>query len=282
MPAGVTGPATKRPGPASTRSPTPTCGRCATGCAASLVEFVRERTVHERLQRGEPIEYALAANTFDPDRLTIGFARRLATYKRLHLLLLEPERALALGNEMQLLVAGKAHPSDETAKRLAQQLFELKDAEQIRGRVAFLEDYDLSIAAPLVSGCDVWLNLPRAPLEASGTSGMKSALNGGLNLSVLDGWWAEAYDGENGWGIDGSIDDASEQERDHRDAHALYDLLEHEVLPLFRDRDDDGIPRGWVKRVKASLRTNGPRFSASRMLADYERLIYGDALTSSP
>jgi starch phosphorylase len=248
---------------------------------ASLVDFVRERTVHERLQRGEPIEYALAANTFDPDRLTVGFARRLATYKRLHLLLLEPERALALGNELQLLVAGKAHPSDETAKRLAQQLFELKDAEAIRGRVAFLEDYDLSIAAPLVAGCDVWLNLPRAPLEASGTSGMKSALNGGLNLSVLDGWWAEGYDGENGWGIDGSIDDAGEQERDHRDAQALYDLLEHEVLPLFRDRDDDGIPRGWVRRVKASLRTNGPRFSASRMLRDYERRIYGDALTRS-
>ena len=161
MRAGAIAPATKTPGRASTRSPTPTCGPCATRCRASLVDFVRERTVHERLQRGEPIEYALEANTFDPDRLTVGFTRRLATYKRLHLLLLEPERALALGNELQLLVAGKAHPSDETAKRLAQQLFELKDAEAIRGRVAFLEDYDLSIAAPLVAGCDVWLNLPR-------------------------------------------------------------------------------------------------------------------------
>ncbi len=281
MRAGAIAPATKTTWAGVDKIPDADLWAVRNQMRASLVDFVRERTVHERLQRGEPIEYALEANTFDPDRLTVGFARRLATYKRLHLLLLEPERALALGNELQLLVAGKAHPSDETAKRLAQQLFELKDAEAIRGRVAFLEDYDLSIAAPLVAGCDVWLNLPRAPLEASGTSGMKSALNGGLNLSVLDGWWAEGYDGENGWGIDGSIDDAGEQERDHRDAHALYDLLEHEVLPLFRARDDDGIPHGWVKRVKASLRTNGPRFSASRMLRDYERRIYGDALTRS-
>ncbi|MGH8976962.1 MAG: alpha-glucan family phosphorylase [Acidimicrobiia bacterium] len=241
----------------------------------ALVDLVRERTATERLQRGESIEYATAAErTFDEQRLTIGFARRLATYKRLHLLLLEPERALALGADLQVLIAGKAHPSDEAAKRVGQRLFELKGAEQIRGRVAFLEDYDLSTAVPLVAGCDVWLNLPRPPLEASGTSGMKAALNGGLNVSVLDGWWAEAFDGTNGWGIDGSVDDADEDERDQRDANALFDVLEREVVPLFNDRDADGIPRGWIARVKASLRTNGPRFSAGRMLRDYEQNIY--------
>ena len=181
---------------------------------ARLVEYVRRKTVADRLARGEPIPYVeSAALTFDPGVLTVGFARRVAAYKRLDLLIRDPARALALlhgPRRLQLVISGKAHPSDDGAKRLVQRIFELKDVAGATGYVAFLEDYDLEIARQLVAGCDVWLNLPRPPLEASGTSGMKVALNGGLNLSVLDGWWPEAYDGSNGWALpaDGMQDDA--------------------------------------------------------------------------
>ena len=157
---------------------------------------------------------------FDPDALTIGFARRLATYKRLHLLVQDAERALKLlsnGRPVQLVLAGKAHPRDDGGKRMVQHLFTFKWAPEIGGRVVYLDDYDLSSAARMVRGCDVWLNLPRPPLEASGTSGMKSAVNGGLQLSVLDGWWAEGYDGENGWALPGE-EDADHGAQDHRDA----------------------------------------------------------------
>ena len=140
-------------------------------------------------------------------------------------------------------------------------------------RTGFVEDYDLAVATRIVAGCDVWLNLPRPPLEASGTSGMKSMLNGGLNLSMLDGWWAEAYDGANGWGV--TAEPARDEwERDTRDAQIVMDLLEDEVIPLFYQRDADGVPRGWVKRIKHSLRSNGPRFCAARMLDDYVRAVY--------
>ena len=184
---------------------TPSCGRCATRSGRGWCEFVRRRTVSDRLARGEPISYVeAAARTFDPQVLTLGFARRVAAYKRLDLLIHDASRALALlqgPRRLQLIISGKAHPSDDGAKRLVQRIFELKDVAGARGYVAFLEDYDLEIAHQLVAGCDVWINLPRAPLEASGTSGMKAALNGGLNLSVLDGWWPEAYDGSNGWAL---------------------------------------------------------------------------------
>jgi starch phosphorylase len=154
-------------------------------------------------------------------------------------------------------------------------VFELAGSVGITSRVAFLENYDLSVAAPIVGGCDVWLNVPRPPLEASGTSGMKSAANGGLNLSVLDGWWVEGYDGHNGWEIDGSaLDGEDDAAQDARHAHALYDLLEHEVIPLFHDRDGDGIPRKWLAMVRDSLKTNGPRFSAARMVGEYAESIY--------
>ena len=143
----------------------------------------------------------------------------------------------------------------------------------VAGQVAFLEDYDLSFAAQLMAGCDVWINVPRPPEEASGTSGMKAALNGALNLSVLDGWWAEAYDGTNGWGVDGEMD-ADHEAQDQRHAAAVLDLLEAEVVPLFHDRDPDGVPRRWLDRVRNSLRTNGPRFSAARMVHDYRDQIY--------
>ena len=243
-----------------------------------FVEYVRDRSVATRLARSEDREMVAAAERgFSADALTIGFARRLATYKRLYLLTLEPQRVADLiANEerpMQLILAGKAHPNDEEGKRSAQGVFSFKQLAHAAERVAFLDNYDLGIAAHLVAGCDLWVNLPRPPLEASGTSGMKAVLNGGLNLSVLDGWWAEAFDGENGWGISG--DTAYDPGiQDTRDAAAFYDLLEHEVAPLFYDRGADGIPHGWVGRIKCSLRTNGPRFSATRMVRDYIDTTY--------
>ena len=174
------------------------------------------------------------------------------------------------GPPLQMVVAGKAHPLDDNAKQMLVDVFGLSQAVGNHSRVAFLENYDLSVAAPIVGGCDVWVNLPRPPLEASGTSGMKSAANGGLNLSVLDGWWVEGYDGENGWEIDGdALHDDDEAAQDARHAHALYDLLEQQVIPLFHDRDADGIPRRWLAMVKRSLATNGPRFSAARMVEEY-------------
>ncbi len=244
-----------------------------------LVESVRRRSVADRLRRGESIDYVQAPAHFDPDVLTLGFARRLAEYKRLHLLTHDPARALRLLEDpypVQLFFAGKAHPRDEGAKRIVQTMFALKASPHVAGRVAFLEDHDLSLGAELVAGCDVWINLPRPPLEASGTSGMKAALNGGLNLSVLDGWWMEIYDGENGWAINGNVD-PDNAAKDARDAGALYDLLENQVLPLFYERGSDGIPHGWVKKMKASLYSIAPRFSATRMLDEYVQKVYAPA-----
>jgi starch phosphorylase len=212
----------------------------------------------------------------DPNFLTIGFARRLAAYKRLHLVTRDPERMMRMlegPRPMQFLFAGKAHPKDEGAKAILQTMFKLKPDPRVGGRVAFLEDYDMGVASLMVAGCDVWCNLPRPPLEASGTSGMKAAFNGTLNLSVLDGWWAEAYDGTNGWAIDGT-EDPNTDAKDARDASAFYDLLEKEVIPLFYNRDANGIPRGWVARMKASLKTIGPQFCATRMVDEYVRNIY--------
>ncbi len=244
--------------------------RCA--LRAKLVATVRERSVVDRLGRGEAMDYVeAAAAAFDPDRLTIGFARRVATYKRIHLLTVDVARGLRTLNgphRNQLLLAGKAHPSDEEAKRAVQWIFRLKRGPDVAGRVVYLEDYDLALAAALTAGCDLWLNLPRPPNEASGTSGMKSMLNGGLQLSVLDGWWAEAFDGTNGWAIDSAPDeDLSRQ--DARDNAALFDLIEKEVGPSFYDRDAAGVPLAWVRRIKASLRTLGPRFCAARMVREY-------------
>ena len=244
-----------------------------------LVEYVKVKSVQDRLLRGEDPESVMAvAETFAEDTLTLGFARRIATYKRLFLLTYDPERVrriFADGPPLQMVVAGKAHPLDDNAKQMLVDVFGLSNAVGITSRVAFLENYDLSVAAPIVGGCDVWLNVPRPPLEASGTSGMKSAANGGLNLSVLDGWWVEGYDGRNGWEIDGAgspgEDDAAQ---DARHAHALYDLLEQQVIPLFHDRDERGIPVGWLRMVRDSLKTNGPRFSAARMVAEYAERIY--------
>jgi starch phosphorylase len=233
--------------------------------------------VADRLARGEPLDYVeQAALKFDPQVLTVGFARRVASYKRLHLLVASTARALALlagPRPIQVVIAGKAHPADDGAKRMVQSIFALKHQPLAGARVAFLEDYDLDMARKIVAGCDVWVNLPRPPLEASGTSGMKAMLNGALNLSVLDGWWSEGFQGTNGWAIR-SEPGPDEAIQDARDADALYCLLEQAVVPLFHERDALGIPAGWVQQIKTSLRSLGPIFNTARTLSDYLVQMY--------
>jgi starch phosphorylase len=244
---------------------------------AELIAMVRERSVIERLARGEAKEHAhAAAERLDENALTIGFARRLATYKRLDMLLADPDRMLALlgadDRPVQLLVAGKAHPKDDGGKRLVTRLFEFRHHPQFAGRVVFLDDYDLALGASLVRGCDVWVNLPRPPLEASGTSGMKNAVNGGLQLSVLDGWWPEAYNGRNGWAISGDAD-PDHGAQDVRHADDFYRLLGEEVVPTFYE-GGDGPPHRWLEMVRDSLATIAPKFSATRMVSDYVHRMY--------
>lgn len=243
-----------------------------------LVDYVRAKSVRDRLSRGEEATYVRAAwETFSHDTLTIGFARRVAAYKRLYLLARLTENGILEGLDrsptpFQLVLAGKAHPADHEAKEDLRNRFQLKHSPEISKRVVFLEDYDLAVARILTWGVDLWLNLPRPPLEASGTSGMKVALNGGLNLSVLDGWWDEAFTGTNGWGI--RSPEADPHTQDEHDAQALAELLRNEVIPLFYERDAAGIPRGWLAKVKASLRTLVGQFSATRMLREYVALLY--------
>jgi len=244
---------------------------------AALVGYVRGRGSGDRLRRGEPLDAVrAAADAFDKNRLTVGFARRLAIYKRIHLLSRDRDRISGLlrdAHGMQLVMAGKAHPRDDEAKGAVPGIFDLARYGGPQARIVFLENHDLSMARALAAGCDVWVNLPRPPLEASGTSGMKVALNGGLNLSVLDGWWAEGYDGSNGWAISGEID-PDHGAQDARHAAALLDLLEHQVLPLFAETDSEGIPRRWIAMVRHSLRTLGPFVSSERMVGEYERRAY--------
>jgi starch phosphorylase len=244
-----------------------------------LIAYVRHKSELDRLQRGERIEYVRgAATTLDARALTLGFARRLALYKRVYLLAHDPERATRLITgqpPVQLVVSGKAHPADEDGKNALRDVFALKRrSKEAANRIVVLEDYDMSVAHELVAGCDVWVNLPRRPMEASGTSGMKTTYNGALQLSVLDGWWAEAYDGSNGWAIDGH-EGGDPQASDERDATTFLDLLEHQVIPLFYDRDESGVPQGWCRMVKAALRTCAPQFTAARMLNEYVERIYG-------
>ncbi len=244
---------------------------------ADLLSWARERTAQDRVRRGVPFENIEAsASALDDDVLTVGFARRVASYKRLYILGLDADRALQLLDDpepIQLLLAGKAHPSDDGAKGMVRDLFNLRGAPQVISRVSFLEDYDLDMGFRLTTGCDVWLNLPRPPLEASGTSGMKSVLNGGLNVSVLDGWWAEGFDGTNGWGLSGEVtDDPAGQDQQH--TAEMLDAFTHEVCPMFYRRDDAGIPQEWLARVRASLKTMAWRFTATRMMRDYRDGIY--------
>lgn len=238
---------------------------------ARLVAWARERLAMHLAQRGEPADRVLAAaSVLDPKALTIGFARRFAEYKRPTLLLNQPERLRRLltdpARPVQLIVAGKAHPRDDAGKRLIADLIAVAADPAVRDRMVFLEDYDLEHAAHLVQGVDLWLNTPRYPLEASGTSGMKVLVNGGLNLSERDGWWAEAHDPAVGWTIGdaGAVhaDDAAEAEQ-------LYRLLEDEVVPAFHERDADGLPRAWLAQMRASMTRLTPRFSANRMVAEY-------------
>ena len=215
----------------------------------------------------------------DPERLTIGFARRFATYKRASLLLSRPERLARLladsERPIQLLVAGKAHPADEAGKDVIQQVVDFAREPAAAGRVLFLEDYEMTLARRLVQGVDVWLNTPRRPLEASGTSGMKAALNGGLNCSILDGWWAEAYSPAYGFAIEGSWGEgATEAEQDEADAEALYAVLEEQVLPAYYERDDAGLPQRWIALMRESIAVLGPRFGSARMVAEYVERLY--------
>jgi len=247
-----------------------------------LIAYVRQKSERDRLQRGEQIEYVRgAATTLDAGALTLGFARRLALYKRVYLIAHDPERATRLLTRqppVQLVVAGKAHPLDEDGKHALRDVFALKRrSREAANRIVVLEDYDLAVAREMVAGCDVWINLPRRPMEASGTSGMKATFNGALQLSVLDGWWAEAYDGSNGWAIDGH-ESGDPGEVDARDGATFYDLLEHQVIPLFYDRGEDGVPHGWCRMVKAALRTCAPRFTTARMLDEYVQRVYGSGM----
>ncbi|MBO0837515.1 MAG: alpha-glucan family phosphorylase, partial [Actinobacteria bacterium] len=253
---------------------------------ARLVTETRRRLRESWRQRGASgAELTWIDDVLDPDVLTIGFARRVPSYKRLTLMLNDPERLAGLlldpERPIQIVIAGKAHPADEGGKRLIQQMVRFADSETVRRRIVFLPDYDMALARYLVQGCDVWLNNPLRPLEACGTSGMKVALNGGLNLSVRDGWWDEWYDGGNGWEIptaDGVPDPAR---RDELEASALYELLAKNVAPLFYETGPDGIPGGWVQMMRHALRTLGPLVQADRMVGDYVTHLYAPAAESS-
>lgn len=263
---------------------------------AALVEDVRRRLRASWKKRGAAdAELGWTDNVLDPDILTIGFARRVPTYKRLTLMLREPERlkALLLHKEhpIQLVIAGKSHPADDAGKKMIQDLVRFTDDPEVRHRIAFLPNYDIAMARTLFPGCDVWLNNPLRPLEACGTSGMKAALNGSLNLSVLDGWWDEMYDGENGWAIPTANNGASPEERDDIEAAALYELLETQVAPRFygstvsagagaagpSTSGAEKVPTHWVSMIKHTLSHLGPAVSAERMLRDYVNILYRPA-----
>ena len=244
-----------------------------------LLEFVRQRCIDQATYRGESAEtLQKLSRVLSPDALTIGFARRFATYKRANLILADIERLASMVNDphrpVQFIFAGKAHPRDEPGKKVLQQVAELMRDPKFENKFVFVEDYDMNVGRHFVQGVDVWLNNPRRPLEASGTSGQKVVLNGGLNLSVLDGWWAEAYDGLNGFAIGTGRTHSNMDVHDTRDGDDLYRVLREEVIPLFYQRDRDGLPRGWIKRMKRTIRTLGWRFNANRMVMDYALKSY--------
>jgi starch phosphorylase len=255
---------------------------------ARLVEDARRRLCESQLKRGlAAAELGWVDQALDPDVLTIGFARRAASYKRLTLMLRDTERLKRIlthpERPVQLVIAGKAHPADDGGKKLIQDIVRLSDDPELRHRIVYLPNYDIAMAQPLYPGCDVWLNNPLRPYEACGTSGMKAALNGGLNLSILDGWWDEWYDGDNGWAIPSVDEPALADDPDKRDdleAAALYDLIEHEVAPRFYDRDQDGVPVRWMEMMGHTLKSLGPKVLATRMVRDYVRELYAPAATS--
>jgi starch phosphorylase len=258
--------------------------RCA--LRAKLVEEVRRRVRAAWLERGASApELDWTSRVFDPQVLTMGFARRVPTYKRLTLMLRDRERLRALlldpDHPVQLIIAGKSHPADDGGKALIQQVVQFADSPDVRHRMVFLPDYDMSMARYLYWGCDVWLNNPLRPLEACGTSGMKSALNGGLNLSIRDGWWDELYDGKNGWAIPTADGVENPDRRDTLEANALYELIATQVAPQFYDRGPDGVPTSWVSLVRHILATLSPQVQASRMVQEYVERLYAPAADSA-
>ena len=249
-----------------------------------LLHFLRARA-----RRGwiagqvDPTQILTSGTLLDPEALTIGFARRFATYKRATLIFRDVDRLRRLllntHRPVQILFAGKAHPADDPGKALIQEIYNLAKHNHLGGRVAFVEDYDMHVGRYLTQGVDVWLNTPQRPREASGTSGMKASLNGAPNLSILDGWWVEGYNGANGWAIDGQqFKDPNEQ--DDYDAEAIYRLLEEEIVPLYYDRDLDDVPRGWVEVMCEAIRSNAPQYSMRRMVKEYTTELYIEAMTN--
>ena len=252
-----------------------------------LVAYIRQRTqIPNPGLRATIHEHKNTQRLFDPNALTIGFARRIAAYKRWNLLFFDMDRLLRMINDsekpVQFVFAGKAHPQDLNAKQILQNLMSINGESNWQQRAVFIEDYDQEVARYLVRGVDVWMNVPRRPLEASGTSGQKAAMNGGLNLSILDGWWIEGYNGENGFAVGRSSDeeiadesgDNYEKEVDQQDAESLYEVLENQVIPAYYQKDETGLPREWIRRMKNSLATLTPQFSSDRMVKDYIEKIY--------
>ena len=245
----------------------------------SLLSFVRRRISRQCRRRGESDDIVEAARQLlDPEVLTIGFARRFATYKRATLFMSDIDRFVNLVSDnerpVQFIFSGKAHPKDEPGKKFIQEISNLRHDPRFAGKIVFIEDYDINVCRHMVQGVDVWLNNPRRPLEASGTSGQKVVLNGGLNLSILDGWWAEAYDGTNGFAIGNGREHTNTEMHDQRDADELYNVLENKVVPLFYQRDDDGLPQQWIKMMMSSIGSLAWRFSAHRMVMDYTTAGY--------
>jgi starch phosphorylase len=246
-----------------------------------LIAFLRHKTLSKKTGSQATInEHDDTEKLFDADVLTIGFARRVAAYKRWDLLLSDSERLLKMINDaekpVQFIFAGKAHPQDRKAKEILHNLMILDENSQWQKRAVFLEDYDQEVARYLVHGVDVWMNVPRRPLEASGTSGQKAAMNGGLNLSILDGWWIEGFNGENGFSIGVSEDENKDNTKkiDAEDAESLYQVLETRVIPAYYQKDENGLQSEWIRRMKNALITLTPQFSSDRMINDYFEKIY--------
>jgi starch phosphorylase len=252
-----------------------------------LIAFIRERARELWTHKQVTAARVVAAGTLlDPTALTIGFARRFTDYKRPELIFYDPDRLAriltAFRRPVQIVFAGKAHPADHQGKHHLKNIFGRAVDPVFGGRIAFVEDYDLHVAHFLVQGCDVWLNTPRKPYEASGTSGMKASINGALHLSTGDGWWAEGYTGSNGWLIDGGVAGDDPAAVDAADAEALYRLLEEEVVPTFYDRDAKRIPVRWLQKVREAIRTTMPRFSARRMVKQYAEWMYAPGFSVEP
>ncbi len=250
-----------------------------------MIDFVRDRVQQQYLRHGEgPRRIAAAAQILDPNALTLGFARRFATYKRATLIFRDLERLKKILNDpkrpVQIVFSGKAHPRDEPGKALIRRIYEISQDPDFIGKIVFVENYDMNVARHLISGVDIWLNNPRRPYEASGTSGQKAALSGAPNFSVLDGWWREAYDGNNGWAIGEEREYKDQETQDEADALSLYSTLEDEIVPLYYDTGADGVSNGWVAKMKASIETCAPAFSMRRMVKDYTEIYYVPAMQS--